>query len=223
MALAVALHHRTGLDSASKSSSSSAASPSAPPSAPATNRAARTAWRQTSASRNSMLARRRGADAPRKHQAFKDPVMLAADASGRRAELFMIDPGPGGHREPSPPHRSGRTPSQIPEDATRPFSTGSSRRSCRERGAGCGSKVPAWRLSAGARSTGLHRPGSADSPARFQRGAGQFRSGQAVAVVAVHLAEPRALLPVLPGLADLLVRAAHEVPPQHTSSRHLCR
>lgn len=41
------------------------------------------------------LARWRGADAMRKRQTFKDLVMLAADTSGRRAELFVIGPEPG--------------------------------------------------------------------------------------------------------------------------------
>lgn len=40
------------------------------------------------------LARWRGADAMRKRQTFKDLVMLAADTSGRRAELFVIGPEP---------------------------------------------------------------------------------------------------------------------------------
>ncbi len=40
------------------------------------------------------LARWRGADAARKRQTFKDLVMLAADTSGRRAELFVIGPEP---------------------------------------------------------------------------------------------------------------------------------
>ncbi|WP_275297582.1 hypothetical protein [Streptomyces sp. CdTB01] len=30
----------------------------------------------------------------RKHQTFKDLVMLAADTSGRRTELFVISPEP---------------------------------------------------------------------------------------------------------------------------------
>lgn len=41
------------------------------------------------------LARWRGADAMRKRQTFKDLVMLAADRSGRRAELFVVGPEPG--------------------------------------------------------------------------------------------------------------------------------
>ncbi|EDY45318.1 hypothetical protein [Streptomyces sp. SPB074] len=41
------------------------------------------------------LARWRGSDAMRKRQAFKDLVMLAADTSGRRAELFVLGPEPG--------------------------------------------------------------------------------------------------------------------------------
>ncbi|MEU2995408.1 PE-PGRS family protein [Streptomyces griseoincarnatus] len=40
------------------------------------------------------LARWRGADAIRKRQTCKDLVMLAADTSGRRAELFVIGPEP---------------------------------------------------------------------------------------------------------------------------------
>ncbi|MEU3096496.1 PE-PGRS family protein [Streptomyces sp. NPDC006967] len=40
------------------------------------------------------LARWLGADAMRKRQTFKDLVMLAADTSGRRAELFVIGPEP---------------------------------------------------------------------------------------------------------------------------------
>ncbi|MDW8471490.1 hypothetical protein PV413_22405 [Streptomyces scabiei] len=40
------------------------------------------------------LARWRGPDAMRKRQTFKDLVMLGADTSGRRAELFVIDPEP---------------------------------------------------------------------------------------------------------------------------------
>lgn len=40
------------------------------------------------------LTRWRGADAMRKRQTFKDLVMLAADTSGRRAELFVIGPEP---------------------------------------------------------------------------------------------------------------------------------
>ncbi|WP_245790408.1 hypothetical protein [Streptomyces monashensis] len=40
------------------------------------------------------LARWRGADAMRKRQTFNDLVMLAADTSGRRAELFVIGPEP---------------------------------------------------------------------------------------------------------------------------------
>lgn len=40
------------------------------------------------------LARWRGADAMRKRQTFKDLVMLAADTSGRRSELFVIGPEP---------------------------------------------------------------------------------------------------------------------------------
>ncbi|MGW1785077.1 PE-PGRS family protein [Streptomyces sp. NPDC002143] len=42
----------------------------------------------------SKLARWRGADAMCKCQTFKDLVMLAADTSGRRAELFVIGPEP---------------------------------------------------------------------------------------------------------------------------------
>ncbi|MDF3142924.1 MULTISPECIES: PE-PGRS family protein [unclassified Streptomyces] len=41
------------------------------------------------------LARWRGADAMRKRQTFKDLVMLAADRTGRRAELFVVGPEPG--------------------------------------------------------------------------------------------------------------------------------
>ncbi|MFF7645237.1 PE-PGRS family protein [Streptomyces canus] len=41
------------------------------------------------------LSRWRGADAMRKRQTFKDLVMLAADRSGRRAELFVVGPEPG--------------------------------------------------------------------------------------------------------------------------------
>lgn len=41
------------------------------------------------------LARWRGADAMRKRQTFKDLVMLAADGTGRRAELFVVGPEPG--------------------------------------------------------------------------------------------------------------------------------
>ncbi|MFF8633558.1 PE-PGRS family protein [Streptomyces pilosus] len=41
------------------------------------------------------LARWRGSDAMRKRQAFKDLVMLAADRTGRRAELFVVGPEPG--------------------------------------------------------------------------------------------------------------------------------
>ncbi|KOU65077.1 hypothetical protein ADK96_19310 [Streptomyces sp. IGB124] len=40
------------------------------------------------------LARWRGADAMRKRQVFKDLAMLAADRSGRRADLFVIGPEP---------------------------------------------------------------------------------------------------------------------------------
>jgi len=40
------------------------------------------------------LARWRGADAARKRQTFKDLVMLAADRSGRRADLFVIGSEP---------------------------------------------------------------------------------------------------------------------------------
>lgn len=41
------------------------------------------------------LARWRGADAARKRQTFKDLAMLAADRSGRRADLFVIGAEPG--------------------------------------------------------------------------------------------------------------------------------
>lgn len=41
------------------------------------------------------LARWRGADATRKRQTFKDLVLLAADRTGRRAELFVVGPEPG--------------------------------------------------------------------------------------------------------------------------------
>lgn len=41
------------------------------------------------------LSRWRGADAMRKRQTFKDLVMLAADRSGRPAELFVVGPEPG--------------------------------------------------------------------------------------------------------------------------------
>ncbi|MFK4104237.1 hypothetical protein ACI2L1_29960 [Streptomyces sp. NPDC019531] len=41
------------------------------------------------------LARRRGADAMRQRQTFKDLVMLAADRTGRRAELFVVGAEPG--------------------------------------------------------------------------------------------------------------------------------
>lgn len=41
------------------------------------------------------LARWRGADAMRKRQTFKDLVMLAADRTSRRAELFVVGPEPG--------------------------------------------------------------------------------------------------------------------------------
>ncbi|MFE0965496.1 PE-PGRS family protein [Streptomyces fungicidicus] len=41
------------------------------------------------------LARWPGADAMRKRQTFKDLVMLAADRTGRRAELFVVGPEPG--------------------------------------------------------------------------------------------------------------------------------
>jgi hypothetical protein len=40
------------------------------------------------------LARWRGADAMRKRQVFKDLTMLAADRSGRAADLFVIGPEP---------------------------------------------------------------------------------------------------------------------------------
>ncbi|MFC4983544.1 hypothetical protein [Streptomyces atroolivaceus] len=40
------------------------------------------------------LARWRGADAMRKRQVFKDLTMLAADRSGRAADLFIIGPEP---------------------------------------------------------------------------------------------------------------------------------
>jgi len=40
------------------------------------------------------LARWRGADAARKRQTFKDLVMLAADDSGRQADLFVVGPEP---------------------------------------------------------------------------------------------------------------------------------
>jgi hypothetical protein len=40
------------------------------------------------------LARWRGADAARKRQTFKDVVMLAADRSGRSADLFVLGPEP---------------------------------------------------------------------------------------------------------------------------------
>ncbi|MEU5168171.1 MULTISPECIES: hypothetical protein [Streptomyces] len=40
------------------------------------------------------LARWRGADAMRKRQTFKDLTMLAADTSGRAADLFVVGPEP---------------------------------------------------------------------------------------------------------------------------------
>ncbi|MFJ9594565.1 hypothetical protein ACIRS3_17560 [Streptomyces virginiae] len=40
------------------------------------------------------LARWRGADAMRKRQVVKDLAVLAADRSGRRADLFVIGPEP---------------------------------------------------------------------------------------------------------------------------------
>ncbi|MFF2516540.1 hypothetical protein [Streptomyces sp. NPDC058086] len=48
------------------------------------------------------LARWRGADAMRKRQTFKDLVMLAADRTGRRAELFVVGPEPGRFMRSSP-------------------------------------------------------------------------------------------------------------------------
>ncbi len=53
---------------------------------------------------------------------------------------------------------------------------------------------------------------SAHPPARFQRGSGQLRCGQAGAVVALHLTEPRALLPVFSRLYDFLTGSGDEVP-----------
>ncbi|WP_231627096.1 PE-PGRS family protein [Streptomyces apocyni] len=40
------------------------------------------------------LSRWRGADAARKRQTFKDLVMLAADQSGRQADLYVVGPEP---------------------------------------------------------------------------------------------------------------------------------